>query len=362
MKISFISYFILFLMPLQWMSCQNNETKMNDKFEWTEAMSNPLGYPTEVFRGGLVSADGTYTSLYLGVTEGEWGEEGGGMRSGMKQLPNKLEAIWVAYAEDVTYKIEVEINHNKIVKLFKEGYWLPSMNEENPEPRKENYDEINVGFAPGGMVVIWVYGPGRQVEIGRYKGIKTEVSEEEVAKLDGPDKLLFSKEWREKIMKNEAIVPLEIQNKSKPIPYDLWETYREKYNWELEVILPESLSVKEVWNFYYNGEWNHLFGETLIDQYKDIPNEYKWDNRTEQAVPKKLGFLIDDKNGTEAIACDIAFNEEEIFNAFHEVLKDHPKEKIKLTIYFNEGMNYASIKLTSGNKETTILESDINIY
>ncbi len=353
---SFISFFIF-------TGCQ---AVSEDKFEWIESMSNPLGYPTEVYKGGLVSVDGTYTSLYLGVTEGEWGQEGGGMQSGMKQLPNKLEAIWVAYAEDATYKIDVDIDHHKIAQLFDEGYWLPSMSEENPEPRKENYDEINVGFAPGGMVVIWVYGAGRQVEVGRYQGNKIEVSEEEIVQLDSPDKLLFSKEWREKIMANEAIVPLEIQNKhkNKPIPYKLWDTYREKHKWELEVILPDDLSVKEVWNFYFNGEWNHLFGESLIGQYKEIPDKYNWNKIKTQAVPKSIGLLIKNENakGKEDIALDIKFDEDEILTVFHEILKDHPQEKLKLIINLNENMDHTNIELKADNKKITILESNIQIY
>ena len=91
--------------------------------------------------------------------------------------------MWVSYAEDCMYEIDTEIDYDKMLKLFNEGYYIPSMND-NPEPRKENYKEIIVGMAPGGVVVIWLQGLRRQIEIGRYQEKKTVIPQEEIARLD----------------------------------------------------------------------------------------------------------------------------------------------------------------------------------
>ncbi|PZQ87306.1 MAG: hypothetical protein DI548_06030, partial [Flavobacterium johnsoniae] len=121
------------------------------------------------------------------------------------------------YAENIFYDIDTEIDHDKMVKLFKEGY------EENNKKwgrRKENYRTIIVGFAPGGVAVIWLAGAGKQVEIGRYQAEKITIPQEEIDKLDSHDKLLFDEANVKRIMSKESFVPLEVQkaNQNKPIP------------------------------------------------------------------------------------------------------------------------------------------------
>ena len=85
--------------------------------------------------------------LILGLHKGPWGSSGRSMRGGVKQIPNRLQATWVSYAEDCMYEIHTEIDYDKMLQLFNEGYYTPSKNE-NPEPRKQNYDEIIVGWLP----------------------------------------------------------------------------------------------------------------------------------------------------------------------------------------------------------------------
>lgn len=356
----YLVHILFLLIPIQLASCQNKKTIMKDKFDWIESISSPLGYPAEIYRGGLLSEDGNYTSLYLGATTGEWGEGGGGMRGGVKQLPNRLEAIWISYAEGVVYEINTAIDYDKLLKLFNEGYYVPSKNSDVPEPRQENFDEIIVGLAPGGMVSIWAYGSGRQVEIGRYQSKKTVISEEEISQLDETDKMLFSEDWREEIMQNEAIIPIEIQNQNsrKSIPFGQWETYSKKYQWELEIHLPDNSKTKEVWNFFYNGEWSDLFGETILERHPNISEELTWNASLKKPIPKRINFnwLLDNRYSAK-----ILFDEKEIFKAFQTITKGNPEEKIKLVIYVNEPKTYANIKLIGNNQEVHILDADINI-
>ena len=152
--------------------CQNKkENKKNmssENFEWKETISCPLGYPVDVYRGGLESANGGFTSLYLGTHSGNdgWGSSGRSMSNGFKPVPNHLHVIWVSYAEKQFYEVDVDIDKEKMVKFFRDGYYVPSMSNDHPQPRKENYNQIVVGFAPGGVVVVWLSGAGRQTEIG----------------------------------------------------------------------------------------------------------------------------------------------------------------------------------------------------
>jgi len=222
-------------------SCQNkkNMTILEQqvelpKFQWEESVNCPPGYPVEIYRGGF---DGnTYVSLNIGTATGisGWGYCGNGMSNGLKPLPSKIDCIWVSYAERCHYKINTEIDYVKLLKLFQEGYQDSNFFfNGNGEYKKTTFNHVVAGFAPGGVVVVWASGAGRQVEIGRYKGAKFVVPQAEIDGLDASERLLFSEKEYDRIMNNTRIVPLEVReaNAGKPIPYGLWDSYRIRYTW-----------------------------------------------------------------------------------------------------------------------------------
>ena len=177
-------YLLLTILSLQLSSCQNKKTMKNDVFQWQETISCPTGYAVDVYEGGLISKD-NFTSLCLGVYIGKdgWGKGSSGMSYGEKTIPNHLRLVWASYIEHKFYEIDTPIDYDKMVELFSEGYYYPSSNNEKPEPYKQNYNNIVVGLAPGGVVVIWVAGIGRQVEVGRYEGKEITFSKEEIEAL-----------------------------------------------------------------------------------------------------------------------------------------------------------------------------------
>ena len=68
-----IKYLLSFLFFIE-ISCQENKSieKENTmiKYEWTEGTSAPLGYPMEVYKGGMEYEGDGWASLDLGVTSG----------------------------------------------------------------------------------------------------------------------------------------------------------------------------------------------------------------------------------------------------------------------------------------------------
>ncbi|WP_164875558.1 DUF2931 family protein [Apibacter sp. HY039] len=345
------------------LSCQNNN-QMNEKFEWGETISCPPGYPVDVYRGGLQSVDGGFTSLYLGTHSGieGWGSEGRSMSDGKKTVPNHLHVIWLSYAEDCFYEVDTDIDYEKMVKLFKQGYYTPSSSASRPEPFKEKYNRIIVGFAPGGTVVVWLAGVGRQIEIGSYQGKKATIPQDQIDQLDYPIKNIFDPEYRKNILKNPGIVPKEIQeeNKTQPIPFGLWDSYRKKYNWKASFKLPDNGISKKIIFYYYNGEREILFGQSEINKYVDIPSELKWNNLKKPPIPKEL--KISWLNNNILYVGEIAFNEKEIFSAFEEVFREHPEGKAELIIRVNNAQDDASILLSGNGKEIWIKDSVIEIF
>ena len=160
--------------------------------------------------------------------------------------------------------------------------------------------------------MVWVAGIVRQIEVGRYQGIKTEIPKEQVEKLkDEPEYSMLRPEYQESIMKNPGIIPQEVQeaNKNKPIPYGLWDIYRKKYNWKFNF---ELLNSNEITNrvtcFYFNGEMEILFGDYQIERFK-IPEELKWNTPRKRSIPKMITFSwITKENRLKSGA--ITFNED----------------------------------------------------
>jgi hypothetical protein len=328
---------------------QNKENKeMNiEKFYWMESTSSPIGYPIDVYQGGIGSV-----SLANGTDTGPWGLAGNGMSSGIKEVPRRLDVVWLSYAENTFYSIDCEVDYDKMVRLFKEGY-LNSMAFFNRDVlEKETYRTIVVGFAPGGVVVVWLYGAGKQVEIGRYQGKKTVIPPSEIAGLDRHDQLIFQDDYRKKIMLNEKIVPLEVQkaNKNKPIPYGLWDTYREKYTWRPEFIVQNEGKMESTYFTFFNGEEEEQFDQSLIK------NEF-----TERAVPKAVNLGWRDKTG-QSYGAEIVFDEEEIFNAYNEVRKDNKESKAELQMRVNIPNDFVTFMLKGNDKEIRLPKTKVKVY
>ncbi len=362
-------FLILTVFTLQLSSCQqkNNNDMRRDKFEWQEAKSAPPGYPIEVYMGGLQSKNG-FTSLYSGTTLGlkGWGTGGGGMSSGLKTIPNHLHVIWVSYFEHKFYEIDTPIDYEKMVSLFNEGYYEMSYvndpNAKEPSLNRTDYKTIMVGFAPGGVVVIWVAGAGRQIEVGRYQGKEITFTQAQIDELpSGPKKNMHSLEYHNNILYHWNMVPEEIVEKvkDKPIPYGLWDNYRKKYNWQLSFEFLHQEKVKDVFFDFYNGEREELFGAVETEKYPEIPEPFRWTTHKFRPIPKLCSFIYVVENSE--YGCSVKFDEQEIFKAFERVFGNNPDTKAELVVYINDSRTDATVALKSKDKEIALFNNSISI-
>ena len=360
--------FLFALLSLLLSSCENtthnNKTVMkNDEFEWQETLSCPPGYAIDVFAGGLSSKRG-FTSLFLGTYTGKrgWGAGSSGMTYGVKTLPNHLHLIWVSHFEHKFYEVDTPIDYQKMVDLFNEGYYLASDDRDNPDPYWQNYDSIVVGLAPGGVVVVWIAGLGRQIEIGRYQGKEITFTQEEIAALPpGARKNMHSLEYQNNIIYHWNMIPKDILEKikDKPVPYGLWDTYRQKYHWQLRFLFLHNEKIKDIYFNLYNGEKEQLYGEAETDKYPIIPEFLRWTTRKERAIPKiiSFGYIVDN----EEYGCTIKFDEKEIFNTFKRILGDNPNAPITVQIYVNTDRTRATVELVNGEESLGVFNSKIKI-
>jgi hypothetical protein len=341
---------------------QDTLTTMETNFKWQEGLSCPSGYPIQVYRGwlegplvsnGVNEEPNSITSISgFGTTTGigDWGENSSGMSQGVKPIPQRLNCTWYSYVEDVMYHINTELDYPKMVKLFNEGF-----QDSNRKRGKvmTTYNHIIIGFAPGGVVAVWLKGGDKDVEIGRYQGKKVVISSKEIASLDSHERLLFDPVDRERTLKNPKIIAPEVQeaNKNKPIPYGLWDSYRIKYSWKPTYEFVREGKISDDLSFdMFNGE-----RETLLDE-EFVKNEYH-----ERAIPRVLSFAWWDKNG-QGYGGYFLFDEKEIFAAFMEMHKKNPEANIDLEVKINPGSTYLAATLKNGISTIPLKKSKTEVY
>lgn len=350
-----LTYIIGTLLFSQLVSCQNKKfTMSSEQFDWAGTMSCPLGYPTEVYKGGL-EGNGTFCSLYLGTHGGVrgWGSEGRNFGHSKQSLPDRLNVTWLSYAENKFYHIDTEIDFEKMLALFKKGF---ETKDANGKIRHEEYNRIIVGFAPGGVVVIWVSGSGKQVEIGRYQAEKTVIPQSEIAGLDSHDALLFQQSEVDRIMSLATMVPLEVQNanKNKPIPFGLWDTYRKKYQWKPTFVLQNDAKLREtrpVYLAFVNGEFEKIFSEKFPLQVSEKKTNIK-----------EIGFGWKDQKG-QSFSGFGRFNEKSALNAFKEIYGDNPENiTADVEIKINIPNDFFTVMIKGNGKEVFIKTDSIDIF
>ena len=344
-------------------ACQNkNNTAMQEIEEtipktWEEMCNAPQGFPAEVYDGGLEKRNTKgevvdYAGLNrTGTILGPWGASGGGT-GGKDFVPTHISCIWLSYAENIFYKIDCAVDHDKMLKLFQEGYpdSLAFLNFGRRE--KSYYDSIITGFTPGGVVVIWLAGGGRQIEIGRYKGVKHEVDPKEIAGLEQEVHVLFEPKYREFIMTNAAVIPPDIQqaNQGKPIPYGLWDTYRNRYSWRPIFELQDNGVFETAYFEMINGEKDELFDVSLQE------NKF-----TKRAIPKLINMGWVNKTKKE-YAAEIVFDEQEVKEAFDVIYKDNKELEAELVFRVNQANNFVTVMLVNNEVKIRLPKTKIKVY
>lgn len=186
------------------------------------------------------------------------------------------------------------------------------------------------GFAPKGMVVVWLRFGNTQIELGRYQA--------EVVKDDKKlEEKLFSKlsitrkEMREEYL-NPNASPLE------------WDNYRIRYNWRPVVTSTNpKFRLFEILNYTYNGEKEGALRPWVLNM------PYK-----ERAIPKEMVFTWETgKEKQEQKNARAFFNWEKTNEAFKKA-----GNKIDMQVKIADDNNSIEILLNGKPLET----DSIRIY
>ena len=341
------------LLMLQLLNCKSHKYKektMNEQeYEWGVAVNTPIGYPIR-FYAAMVGSTPIVRELYSKTREPDWGNAAGYESTSMDKLPKSVDMVWLSYKEDCFYRLKTAIDYEKVEKLFREGF---NQRVPNGEVRHKTYDTIVVGIAPGGVVVLWVgYGYLPLTEIGRYQAEKIELREPEG--LDNHQRLIFDKEYAKRLLTNNTIIPEDFReaNKNKPIPFGLWDSYRDnQYQWYPTFEIPNG-RIGDVDYQYWNGEADTFFFTDFIalEGQKDVfaPQELYRDIR-ELPLFKEIRFNYKAEDGIK-YGVLVQFEWEDTLEAYKKVFGERPDEvKAHLDIRMNRINSYLTVRLMGDN-------------
>ena len=356
--------FILFILIALWLTgCWGYKTKQNKantnaepEYEWGVAVNTPIGYPIR-FYAAMVGSTPISREFYSITEEPDWGCAFGYESHSMGELPQRVDMVWLSYKEDCFYRLKTAIDYEKIAKLFREGF---DERFSNGKMNHTTYDTVVVGIAPGGVVVLWVgkgYFPIK--EIGRYQADKIEI---QVPKgLDGHQMLIFDKEDREKVLASKTIIPEDFReaNKNKPIPFGLWDSYRDnQYQWYPTFEIPNG-RIGDVDYQYWNGEADTFFFTDFIalEGQKDVfaPQEL-YHNIRKLPLYKEIRFTYKAEDGIK-YGVGLQFDWEDILATYKKVFGEHPEEvKAHLDIQINRTNDYLTVRLVGDNGKEAFIE------
>ena len=358
-----ILFITLILIALWLTGCWGYKTKQNkdkanaeQKYKWGVAVNTPIGYPIR-FYAGRVGGMSIIGELYSITEEPDWGCAMGYESRSMEELPQNVDMVWLSYKEDCFYRLKTAIDYEKIAKLFREGF---NQRVPNGEVRHKTYDTIVVGIAPGGVVVLWVgYGYLPLTEIGRYQADKIELREPEG--LDNHQRLIFSKKDREEVLNSNTIIPEDFReaNKNKPIPFGLWDSYRNhQYQWYPTFEIPNG-KMGDVHYQYWNGEGSFFFFTDFIalEEHKNVfaPQEL-YHNIRKLPLYKEISFTYKAEDGIK-YGVGLQFDWEDTLEAYKKVFGEHPDEvKAHLDIQMNRINSYLTVRLVGDNGKEAFIE------
>ena len=340
---------------------KNNKANAQPEYEWGVAVNTPIGYPIR-FYAARVGSTPIVRELYSITEEPDWGCAFGYESTSMDKLPKSVDMVWLSYKEDCFYRLKTAIDYEKIAKLFKEGF---DERFSNGKMNHTTYNTVVVGIAPGGVVVLWVgkgYFPIK--EIGRYQADKIVLKEPEG--LDNHQRLIFSKKDREEVLNSNTIIPEDFReaNKNKPIPFGLWDSYRDnQYQWYPTFEIPNG-RIGDVDYQYWNGEADTFFFTDFIalEGQKDVfaPQELYHDIR-KLPLFKEIRFTYKAEDGIK-YGMKIEFDWEDILATYKKVFGEHPEEvKAHLDIRLNAANTETSICLVGDNGKEAFVEGVKNI-
>ncbi len=254
----------------------------------------------------IKTLENTPAGLPYGHSSDSWGSSGK-MWTAQKGTPIGFEITYYSRYEDKYYHIDENFDVTYIKEMVSRCY--PSSDEDSDTPVKEfvyenewekikrnnnvdtsysRFDGLVFGFAPQGMIVVWLgYSPIRK-ELGRYQA--TVITDE---KKIAECKKKYLATYRLSENRYEEAKKELAQPNSSPV---LWDNYRLRYNWNYKVTSDnKGFKLLGVSYGFFNGETDRNFSPYLLNpemKKRAIPEVLTlfWETSVKERYQSKLFF------------------------------------------------------------------------
>lgn len=326
-----------------------NKKEPRTVFSWSTSVSTPRNYPVELLRckvgfgnkGESIPVIDPFPRLGIG-RRGAGGVDLNAfdIERGLP-IPNSLDILWAAYTEKKFYQANIQFSEelqNRMLELFREGYYGVK------EKQRFRYNNLVITLLPEGK--IWLYLDGSH----RYVRLDYTLQAEEVSV-----ELSDYVDTRHKTMDDFCTgrlsdYPKAIENLSKNgIPKGLWDTYAERFPYDIQIEFENEQSVFDPYYGYYcsNGE---MLGS--LDDVKYYPMA-------------RLKHLIMAWNVADTVYTGhLFFNENEVIRNYPAAFgnESNPDIRGKFLIKVGEDNNRFDISLRVGERECKFEETQIHVF
>ncbi|GAA3757740.1 hypothetical protein GCM10022423_05150 [Flavobacterium ginsengiterrae] len=250
--------------------------------------------------------------LPYGSSSGSWGDSGSTWTP-QHGTPVGADITYYSRYEDIYYRLNVDFPVDTIKDYMERAYArLDDLNGETHEYKRlgrghesssgKSYDSFSTlvfGFAPKGMVVVWLNFGITRIELGRYQAnVITDSAVIEKTKKKYLASYRISSERYDEAAKEYFLSDASPKK---------WDNYRNRYHWR-PVVHAENpkLELIQIQMNYYNGEAETMLRPWVSDSY------YK-----ERAVPSEINVVwLTSKNEADKKQAFIYLNWEKANEAF----------------------------------------------
>ncbi|WP_257876110.1 DUF2931 family protein [Prevotella intermedia] len=335
-------------------SACNSRNNMNystrTKFPWTPNISAPRNYPVEIKYAYLCY--GTEGDRYpvlssgscdgIGVSKGAVSFEDYEKEGGL-DIPNGIEIVWLSFAESKIYKLHTTFSQNlqdEMLRLFREGFYAKRYDKHN------TYSTFLMTMLPGGKVWLYMNGSGRTVLV--CDTLQAEPIEMTLEEFDKDASYVSNnvKEYSEASLDKEQKAGI----KANGIPFELWDRYRERFNYD----------------FKFEFEDNNSKLDTLYLLYKFINGElyYPTDEAKVSLLSRPKQLFVEWNVSNKIIYTgEFFFDEQEVLDVFSKAFSiNKRKEKGSLCIKISKYNNKFDISLHLNDKKFPLSKTKIHVF
>ena len=329
--ISYIIILCLGLLPIT--SCQKKEVIPQFYVE----ISHPDNkYRITPIKDYILTLEGTTAGLPYGSSSGRWADSGARWTEELG-TPIGADIVYYSNYEDVFYHLKADFPVDYMKEMTQRAYFIyEPKNFEGNLPQyidlreKRSYfsqvnftgtvcnefDNLIFGFAPKGMVVVWLgYGPTR-IELARYQA---ELVKDEKLIKEYEDRLATMYYNVSRKDKYEIHKEIHGEKVSKATP-ERWDNYRKKY--KLKVVISsenKGFRVFRISTEYFNGE-----KRITLCPYMTSPKA------EERAIPEMMRFVFETAKGA-SYNCEVFFD----WDKLHTICSKNPTAEHTLEVKLN---------------------------